>query len=236
MTHDPSLPVLDGWSLELPLEPDEPARAHGPRRWRRAGSPIPRVLDAMREIPRERFVDEALRRRPTATPRSRSARSRRSRSPGSWRACPSSCQPDGTGRVLEIGTGSGYHAAVLAQAVRAGLHGGAPAVAVQARARRPCARSGSRTCTSRSSTAATAGASSRPTARSSSPPRPPTCPSRSWSSSTTAGASCSRSGESQGAAEQTLVRVITDAAASSCAKTTGSCRFVPLVGKFGWTS
>ncbi len=45
----------------------------------------PRVLEAMRSVPREEFVPEEEKERPTATGRCPSAKGRRSPSPISWR-------------------------------------------------------------------------------------------------------------------------------------------------------
>ena len=56
--------------------------------------------------------------RPTRTTRSRSARGRRSRSPRWWRASRELAAVTPRDRVLEIGAGSGYQAAVLAQLAR----------------------------------------------------------------------------------------------------------------------
>lgn len=74
----------------------------------------PRVLEAIRAVPRELFVQEALRGeayRDAALPIGEKQTISQP-----WivaRMC-ELARPDGRGKVLEIGTGSGYHAAVLA--------------------------------------------------------------------------------------------------------------------------
>ncbi len=74
-----------------------------------------RVLAAMRAIPRERFVDEALRAEAYGDAALPIGEQQTISQP--WivaRMC-ELLEPDGTGRALEIGTGSGYHAAVLSR-------------------------------------------------------------------------------------------------------------------------
>ena len=72
-----------------------------------------RVLDAMAAIPREPFVEEALRSKAYGDAPLPIGEKQTISQP--WivaRMCELAA-PDGTGRVLEIGSGSGYHAAVL---------------------------------------------------------------------------------------------------------------------------
>jgi protein-L-isoaspartate(D-aspartate) O-methyltransferase len=72
-----------------------------------------RVLDAMAAIPREAFVEEALRSKAYTDAALPIGEKQTISQP--WivaRMC-ELAEPDGTGRVLEIGSGSGYHAAVL---------------------------------------------------------------------------------------------------------------------------
>jgi len=71
------------------------------------------VLAAMRAIPREQFVDEALQAKAYGDTALPIGDSQTISQP--WivaRMCELS-EPDGKGKVLEIGSGSGYHAAVL---------------------------------------------------------------------------------------------------------------------------
>jgi protein-L-isoaspartate(D-aspartate) O-methyltransferase len=72
-----------------------------------------RVLDAMAAIPREAFVEEALRSKAYGDAPLPIGEKQTISQP--WivaRMCELAA-PDGTGRALEIGSGSGYHAAVL---------------------------------------------------------------------------------------------------------------------------
>lgn len=74
-----------------------------------------RVLDALGKIPREPFVEEALRAKAYGDSPLPIGEKQTISQP--WivaRMCELT-EPDGTGRVLEIGSGSGYHAAVLSR-------------------------------------------------------------------------------------------------------------------------
>jgi protein-L-isoaspartate(D-aspartate) O-methyltransferase len=73
-----------------------------------------RVLAALRSIPRERFVDEALRAKAYADSALPIGENQTISQPWIVARMTELAEPDGSGRVLEIGTGSGYQAAVLA--------------------------------------------------------------------------------------------------------------------------
>ena len=75
----------------------------------------PRVLEALSQIPRDAFVQEALRGKAYDDASLPIGENQTISQP--WivaRMCELT-EPDGTGKVLEIGTGSGYHAAVLSR-------------------------------------------------------------------------------------------------------------------------
>jgi protein-L-isoaspartate(D-aspartate) O-methyltransferase len=74
----------------------------------------PLVLRAMASVPRECFVEEALRARAYAELALPIGDGQSVSQPAVVARMTELLEPDGTGRVLEIGTGSGYHAAVLA--------------------------------------------------------------------------------------------------------------------------
>jgi protein-L-isoaspartate(D-aspartate) O-methyltransferase len=81
----------------------------------RRGIKNARVLEAMRAIPRRAFVPEAL--GEAAGGEAALPIGERQTISQPWtvaRMC-ELLEPDGTGKVLEIGTGSGYHAAVLSR-------------------------------------------------------------------------------------------------------------------------
>ena len=75
----------------------------------------PRVLAAMRTVPRELFVDEALRGEAYADSALPIGEQQTISQPWIVARMTELLEPDGTGRVLEIGSGSGYHAAVLSR-------------------------------------------------------------------------------------------------------------------------
>lgn len=95
------------------------AGAFGRRRMvedlRRRGILDERVLDAMESIPRERFVDEALRDKAYSDRSLPIGEQQTISQPWIVARMSEALQPDGTGRVLEVGTGSGYHAAILSR-------------------------------------------------------------------------------------------------------------------------
>jgi len=74
-----------------------------------------RVLDALAEIPREAFVEEALRAKAYGDAALPIGEGQTISQPFIVAKMCELTEPDGTGRVLEIGSGSGYHAAVLSR-------------------------------------------------------------------------------------------------------------------------
>ncbi len=74
-----------------------------------------RVLAAMRAIPRERFVDEALRAGAYGEAALPIGEQQTISQPWIVARMSELLEPNGTDRALEIGTGSGYHAAVLSR-------------------------------------------------------------------------------------------------------------------------
>jgi protein-L-isoaspartate(D-aspartate) O-methyltransferase len=74
-----------------------------------------RVLDALAEIPREAFVEEALRAKAYGDAALPIGEGQTISQPFIVAKMCELTEPDGSGRVLEIGSGSGYHAAVLSR-------------------------------------------------------------------------------------------------------------------------
>ena len=85
------------------------------RQLRRRGIEDERVLAAMAEVPRDLFVPESERRRAYADSALPIGHGQTISQPWIVAAICQALELDGNERVLEIGTGSGYHAAVLAQ-------------------------------------------------------------------------------------------------------------------------
>ena len=84
------------------------------RELRQQGIADPRVLEAMGSIPREKFVEEALEGAAYDGALPIGQRQTISQPRIVARMC-ELAEPDGYGRALEVGSGSGYHAAVLAR-------------------------------------------------------------------------------------------------------------------------
>jgi protein-L-isoaspartate(D-aspartate) O-methyltransferase len=82
---------------------------------RRRGIGDERVLDAMRTVPRERFVPEGYRRRAYADSALPIGESQTISQPWIVAAICQALELRGSERVLEVGTGSGYSTAVLAR-------------------------------------------------------------------------------------------------------------------------
>ncbi len=74
-----------------------------------------RVLAAMNAIPRELFVEEALRGKAYSDVSLPIGETQTISQPWIVARMSELLEPDGSGKVLEIGSGSGYHAAVLSQ-------------------------------------------------------------------------------------------------------------------------
>jgi protein-L-isoaspartate(D-aspartate) O-methyltransferase len=85
------------------------------RQLRRRGIGDERVLEAMREVPRELFVPESQRRRAYADSALPIGSGQTISQPWIVAAICQALELSGTEKVLEIGTGSGYSAAVLAR-------------------------------------------------------------------------------------------------------------------------
>lgn len=88
------------------------------RQLRRRGIADERVLAAMSEVPRERFVPAEHRDRAYADGALPIGHGQTISQPWVVAAICAALELDGSGRVLEIGTGSGYSAAILARLAR----------------------------------------------------------------------------------------------------------------------
>src|SRR2546423_13329870 len=88
------------------------------RQLRRRGIEDERVLDAMGEVPRERFVPEDERRRAYRDGALRIGEGQTISQPWIVASMAALLELQGDERVLEVGTGSGYAAAVLSRLCR----------------------------------------------------------------------------------------------------------------------
>jgi len=192
----------------------------------------PRVLAALREIPRERFVDEALAAKAYADASLPIGEQQTISQPWIVAAMTELVEPDGTGRVLEIGTGSGYQAAVLSK-VFAQVYTVERLPTLSTRARQTLRGLSIENVHLKIFDGSYGWSEFAPyraivvTAAAPDVPRPL------LDQLAEGGRLVLPIGESQGANEQTLVRV-TRRGSEFLRENAGSCRFVPLVGKFGF--
>ena len=192
----------------------------------------PRVLAALREIPRERFVDEALAAKAYADASLPIGEQQTISQPWIVAAMTELVEPDGTGRALEIGTGSGYQAAVLSK-VFAQVYTVERLPTLSTRARQTLRGLSIENVHLKIFDGSYGWSEFAPyraivvTAAAPDVPRPL------LDQLAEGGRLVLPIGESQGANEQTLVRV-TRRGSEFVRENAGSCRFVPLVGKFGF--
>ena len=192
----------------------------------------PRVLAALREIPRERFVDEALAAKAYADASLPIGEQQTISQPWIVAAMTELVEPDGTGRVLEIGTGSGYQAAVLSK-VFAQVYTVERLPTLSTRARQTLRGLSIENVHLKIFDGSYGWSEFAPyraivvTAAAPDVPRPL------LDQLAEGGRLVLPIGESHGANEQTLVRV-TRRGSEFVRENAGSCRFVPLVGKFGF--
>jgi protein-L-isoaspartate(D-aspartate) O-methyltransferase len=203
------------------------------RELRERGIADAQVLDAMAELPRERFVDEALAAKAYSSEVALPIGDKQTISQP-WivaRMC-ELARPDGNGKALEIGTGSGYHAAVLAR-----LFGRVYSVerlqALSARARRTLRELGIENVHFKIFDGSYGWSEFAPydaivvTAAVPEAPRPL------LEQLTEGGRLVLPLGDPGAPDEQTLVRVV-HRDGQYHREEHGRCRFVPLVGRFGW--
>jgi len=202
------------------------------RTLRERGITDPRVLAALREVPRERFVDEALAAKAYADASLPIGEQQTISQPWIVASMTELVAPDGAGRVLEIGTGSGYQAAVLSKVFdQVYTVERLPSLSTRARQTMRALRienvhfkifDGSYGWSQFAPYRAilvTAAA--------------PDVPKPLLDQLADGGHLVLPIGESQDAAEQMLVRV-TRRGTEFVRERAGACRFVPLVGKFGF--
>ncbi len=100
---------------DLPVKAGDVRRARMVRDLEARGIANRRVLDALGAIPREPFVEEALRTKAYGDAALPIGEKQTISQPFIVARMCELAEPNGSGRVLEIGSGSGYHAAVLSR-------------------------------------------------------------------------------------------------------------------------
>ena len=195
-----------------------------------------RVLDAMEAVPRERFVEEALRAKAYEDAALPIGEQQTISQP--WivaRMC-ELLEPDGTGRVLEIGSGSGYNAAVLSRLYEQ-VFSVERLASLSKRARETVRELGIENVHFKIFDGTYGWSEFAPYRGIVVTAAAPDVPAPLLEQLEEGGrlvlpiaAQASADGEGP---EQTLVRVVQTAGGAS-RESHGPCRFVPLVGKFGW--
>jgi len=192
----------------------------------------PWVLAALREIPRERFVDEALAAKAYADASLPIGEQQTISQPWIVAAMTELVEPDGTGRALEIGTGSGYQAAVLSR-VFAQVYTVERLPSLSTRARQTLRALSIENVHLKIFDGSYGWSEFAPYRAIVVTAAAPEVPKPLLDQLAEGGRLVLPIGESQGAAEQTLVRV-TRRGSEFVRESAGICRFVPLVGKFGF--
>jgi len=192
----------------------------------------PRVLAALRELPRERFVDEALAAKAYADASLPIGEQQTISQPWIVAAMTELLEADGTGRALEIGTGSGYQAAVLSR-VFAQVYTVERLPSLSTRARQTLRALGIENVHLKIFDGSYGWSEFAPYRGIVVTAAAPDVPKPLLDQLADGGHLVLPIGESQGAPEQTLVRV-TRRGTEFVRENAGSCRFVPLVGKFGF--
>ena len=198
----------------------------------------PRVLDALATIPRERFVEEALRAKAYDEAALPIGEKQTISQPFIVARMCELTDPDGTGRVLEIGSGSGYHAAVLSHLFEH-VYSVERIAAFSKRARQTVRALGIETVHFKifdGSYGWSEFAPYRAIVVTAAAPEVPAPLLEQLEDGGRLVLPIATKGSGGGdAADQTLIRVVKDATGIR-REEHGPCRFVPLLGKFGWTA
>jgi len=192
----------------------------------------PDVLTAMRSIPRERFVDEALSQKAYTDGALPIGEKQTISQPWIVARMSELTEPDGRGRVLEIGTGSGYQAAVLSSLFEQ-VYTVERIRSLSVRARKSVRDLGLENVHFKIFDGTYGWSEFAPYQAILVTAGSPELPQPLFDQLEEGGRLIIPIASSADADEQTLVRFIKRAGAAK-REEHGGCRFVPLVGKFGW--
>jgi protein-L-isoaspartate(D-aspartate) O-methyltransferase len=216
------------------MKQGEIRRARMVRDLQARGIADPLVLAAVGQIPREPFVEEALRAKAYDDAALPIGEKQTISQPYIVARMCELTQPDGGGRVLEIGSGSGYHAAVLSK-LFAQVYSVERIAAFSKRAREAVRALAIENVHFKIFDGSYGWSEFAPYRAIVVTAAAPEVPAPLVDQLETGGRLVLPIGSSEGAADQTLVRVVKDAGGVR-REDHGPCRFVPLVGKFGWTA
>jgi protein-L-isoaspartate(D-aspartate) O-methyltransferase len=194
----------------------------------------PLVITALGQIPREPFVEEALRAKAYEDSALPIGEKQTISQPYIVARMCELTQPDGTGRVLEIGSGSGYHAAVLSM-LFAQVYSVERLAAFSKRAREAVRALAIENVHFKIFDGSYGWSEFAPYRAIVVTAAAPEVPAPLVDQLELGGRLVLPVGVSEGATEQTLVRIIKEAGGVR-REDHGPCRFVPLVGKYGWTA
>ncbi len=194
----------------------------------------PLVIGAVGQIPREPFVEEALRAKAYEDSALPIGEKQTISQPYIVARMCELTAPDGSGRVLEIGSGSGYHAAVLSK-LFAPVYSVERIAAFSKRAREAVRALAIENVHFKIFDGSYGWSEFAPYRAIVVTAAAPEVPAPLVDQLEVGGRLVLPVGISEGSAEQTLVRVIKEAGGVR-REDHGPCRFVPLVGKYGWTA
>jgi protein-L-isoaspartate(D-aspartate) O-methyltransferase len=195
-----------------------------------------RVLAAMAEVPREQFVEEALRVKAYSDAALPIGEQQTISQPWIVARMTELLEPDGEGRVLEIGTGAGYHAAVLSR-VFAQVYTVERSLLLSRRARETVRRLGIENVHFKVFDGTYGWSEFAPyrgiLITAAAPEVPPACLDQLEEGGIVVVPLAAAASAAASRKEQILTRIRRRAGAFE-SESHGRCRFVPLVGRFGW--
>ena len=197
-----------------------------------------RVLDALRAIPREPFVEEALRAKAYTDAALPIGEKQTISQPYIVARMCELTEPDGTGRVLEIGSGSGYHAAVLSRLFEH-VYSVERIAAFSKRARETVRALGIETVHFKIFDGSYGWSEFAPyraiVVTAAAPDVPAPLLEQHEDGGRLVLPIVTKGSFAGDGGEQTMIRIVKDASGVR-REEHGPCRFVPLLGKFGWTT